>query len=282
MYSAKILLDSTFAGVRLTTMELTFPRKVLAEFNTHRVFSRNSASSRAIPIETMLRNVRENPYIPTKWTRNGKGMQGHGLITDPKEVEQCRAKWLKARDRAVESAEDLLALGVHKQTTNRLLEPFLWHTVIVTSTEWDNFFHQRSHSAADPDIEIPATKALNEYIFHEPTKLQFGEWHMPLLPDQHELGREFTRGDMVKISVARCARVSYLTHDGKRDPSKDLDLFERLTKGGHMSPFEHVARAGGFHERANHRSNFRAPWVQYRKLMDNEWDRLDPALPTPV
>ena len=119
MHSARILADSISEhGHRLTTFELCFPRIVLAEHNTHRQFSRNSASSRAIPIERMLRMVQDNPYVPSHWGKNQKGMQAAEEILGADAIS-CEEEWLRARDQAVDAVKCLLELGLHKQTTNR-------------------------------------------------------------------------------------------------------------------------------------------------------------------
>jgi thymidylate synthase ThyX len=277
---AKVIADSQPPeGARLTTMEVVVPRIVLAEFNTHRVFSRNSASSRAIPVEKMIKRVKGDPYVPEIWTSNQKGMQGE-VITDPDKIAAVREEWITACFDAIGRARALLALGIHKQTTNRLLEPFMWHTIIVTATEWSNFFHLRCHPAAHPAIRNTAKAmrwALEDSV---PEKLQWGDWHLPFIrkEDWNDLKRwNFTEpvSKLVKISSARCARVSYLTHDGVRDPAKDLELHDRLLAPGHMSPFEHPAQAvenrpeGGVKSRA---SNFARPWIQYRKMIPFEWD----------
>lgn len=167
MIKSQIIADSINpSGNRLTTMIVTFPRIILAEVNTHRAFSRNSASSRAIPFKKMVESVQKNPFIPMAWQKDHKGMQGSEYFIEPVEIKLLETKWLKARDRAIESALDLAAgtfdinevfefntegdlitlqnvVGVTKQLCNRLLEPFMWHTVIVSSTEFENFFSLR-------------------------------------------------------------------------------------------------------------------------------------------
>jgi hypothetical protein len=300
---ARVLADSLSPHkVRLTTIELVMPRIVLAEFNTHRQlmgdaesdyvnpFSRNSASSRAIPIEKMIERVIDDPYVPDAWGVNGKGMQAHGNFTDPDKIEECYAWYLESRDLAVEQAKRGDELGIHKQTVNRLIEPYMWHTVIATATEWSNFFNLRCHEAAHPAIRNTAEAARAAMAASKPTKLEFGEWHLPLV-DERDNG--LRRTDKIKLSVARCARVSYLTHEGIRDPKADLDLYERLISGGHMSPAEHVARPMSMHDvgaamekfagvtcdrtkvnPAQHFSgNFRG-WVQHRKTVAGEADIL--------
>jgi thymidylate synthase ThyX len=154
MFKAEILADSLSPqGNRLTTMKVTFPRFILAEFNTHRMFSRNSASSRAIPFAKMVKMVEENPFIPIAWQKDHKAMQGSEYLTDFN-AGLAHESWLEARDNTVKIAKELNygnkvehdthgGLNVSKQLCNRLLEPFMWHTVIVTATEWENFFKLR-------------------------------------------------------------------------------------------------------------------------------------------
>ena len=221
MHSAKVIADSLSPdGARLTTLEVTFPRIILAEFNTHRVFSRNSASSRAIPVEKMLKIVRENPYIPTHWGKNQKGMQAEEELSEDLQ-KQARDLWLEARDRAIGVVDDLLDLGLHKQITNRLLEPFMWHTVIVTSTEWSNWTHLRDNLAAHPEIQKAARCMSEAMALSTPRNIGYDDWHLPLIQSDES---DIERDTLKKISVGRCARVSYLTHDGKRD--HDADFFQ--------------------------------------------------------
>ena len=260
-YSAKILKDSISPlGHRLTTFEVTFPRIVLAEFNTHRMFSRNSASSRAIPVEKMLSRVKDDPFVPQYWGKNQKGMQANAEVSDEDQMV-AQTIWLCARDNAVQTALSLSRVGIHKQITNRLLEPFMWHTVIVTATEYQNFFALRCHPDAQPEIRRIAEMMRELYEGSTPTQLGVGEWHLPLIGDDETdlfaLGVEAVK----QISAGRCARVSYLTHDGKRDPQADVELCERLRVSGHMSPLEHVACALDTNDVIG---NFKG-WKQYRK-----------------
>jgi len=154
-------------------MEACFPRIVLAEFNTHRWFSRNSASSRAIPVAKMIRMVQDNPYIPTHWGKNQKGMQAEQEV-DAQTALLAISDWNTARDYAVHVATHLLELGIHKQITNRLLEPFMFHTVIVTATEWDNYFHLRCHPAAHPDIRKVAELMRDALAASVPKEQNYG------------------------------------------------------------------------------------------------------------
>jgi len=326
MFEARILLDSiSETGKRLTTFEATFPRIVLAEFNTHRMFSRNSASSRAIPFLKQLSWVISDPFIPARFPKNTKGMQpAEYYEAGTYEYELASMIWLRARDSAIEHAKRLTGelpaalipsgsdfvsdtevfLNVHKQIANRLLEPFLWHKVIVTATEWDNFFKLRTHHEAQDEIRTIADILYDLYhkrtvdcpdnlpmceVLHglyEPTTLVKGEWHCPLVYDEDEQPihdwllqncTDYPSDSILdikkKVSVARCARVSYLTHEGKRDIAKDLELYTRLHTSGHWSPFEHVAcpafqMKDGYYVNERH-GNF-VGWKQHRKEFPNE------------
>lgn len=304
-FDAKVLADSRSpAGHRLTTLEATFPRFVLAEFNTHRVFSRNSASSRAIPIAKQLRRVLEEPYVPIEFGSNQPGMQAGAALSGEKR-EAAEREWLHARDDAVRrvlglvadpdaiSADDdlLEALGqvegairnraqpgewlnVHKQVANRLLEPFMWHTVIVTATEWDNYWNLRCHPDAQPEIRLTAEAMRAATEASEPAELDWDDWHLPLIrPEDREQANSID--DLIKISAGRCARVSYLTHAGKRDLEADIQLHDRLLESGHMSPLEHPARplASTELEASEWSGNFRG-WRSYRKNISGEANPL--------
>jgi thymidylate synthase ThyX len=275
-FEAKILADSISpVGVRLTTLEVTMPRIVLAEYNTHRVFSRSSASSRAIPVEKRIAAVRENPFIPSAFGRNQKGMQAGEALTG-KAAEDAEYAWLSAARAACHWAGELSKADVHKQYANRLLEPFLWHTVICSSTEWSNFWGLRISPLAQPEIAEPARLMKAAMDASVPVALEEGRWHTPLVPDLADLEKTYTLEEILKVSAARCARVSYLTHDGVRDVAADLALFERLVSSGHMSPLEHVATATPTKKFIG---NFRG-WHQLRKFQTLEDDfsaRMNPS-----
>jgi thymidylate synthase-like protein len=305
-FDAKVLADSVSpAGHRLTTLEATFPRFVLAEFNTHRVFSRNSASSRAIPVAKQLRRVLDDPYVPIEFGSNKPGMQAGPALTGSSR-DAAESEWLAARDDAVRHVlglitspervagyEDLHAclaeaepslkepptewLNVHKQVANRLLEPFMWHTVIVSATAWENFFNLRCHPDAQPEIRLVATRMREAIERSVPTRLEPDEWHLPLVGES-ERDEAGSLEELVKISVGRCARVSYLTHDGNRDLAADVMLYDRLLESGHMSPMEHVARPMNQAEleRDAWSGNFEG-WIAHRKLVPGEDNPLATA-----
>jgi hypothetical protein len=268
-FSSKVILDSISTnGVRLTTMEVTFPRIILAEFNTHRTFSRNSASSRAIPVERRIASLEADPFIPESFGKNMKGMQAHEQLDDEASAK-ARATWINATNDAIRSAKYLAKLGVHKQLANRLIEPFCWHTVICTATDWSNFFALRTDADAQPEIRTIATMMRASYETSRPQFLMRGEWHTPYVTDKQQLrAAGHSLSNVLSISAGRCARVSYLTHDGKRDPTADIELADMLRVKGHLSPFEHVACPLETKERCG---NLRG-WKQLRKFIINEDD----------
>ena len=263
-YSVKVLRDSVGpTGKRITTFELTYPRFVHAELMTHRLFSRNSASSRAIPIEKMLRQIEEDPAMPVWWGKNQPGMAAEEELTG-QALEKVKENWLKARDHAVHVARILKDFGLHKQIANRVTEPWMFITVLVTATEYDNWFRLRCHPTAQPEIRWVAEEMRKARDESEPRVLAAGEWHLPLIDFDDEVTGGITDSELCKISTGRCARVSYLTHDGKRDFAEDIKLHDKLMESGHWSPFEHVAMALDTNERVG---NF-VGWRQYRADVD--------------
>lgn len=259
--SATIILDSVNeSGNRLISYILTYPRLIHCEVMTHRAFSRNAASSRAIPITKSIDTVLANPALPVEWGENCKGMQAGNLINNDK-AELCEKIWLEARDKAVESARKLNELKVHKQLVNRLLEPFAHMTTLLTATEFGNFFNLRADPDAQPEFQELAYLMLTEYEKSEPVKIQNGQWHVPFA-DKFADGLSLE--DKLKISVARAARISYKTFDGEYSHEKDFALHDSLLQSGHMSPFEHQALAGSVFS-----CNFKG-WTQYRKFIANE------------
>jgi hypothetical protein len=274
--SAKIILDSISPeGHRLTTMEIVMHRFVLAEFNTHRVFSRNSASSRAIPLAKQIERVRTHPAIPVIWASEKPGMQGGDEIEDP---SAARREWERARNAAVSHAKVLSNLGVHKSIVNRLLEPFMWHTAIVSSTEWENFFGLRCNPLAQPEIQAVAYAMRDAYEASKPMFVPTGDnaWHMPYIQEEEIHDNQISTEILCKISAARCARVSYLTHDGVKSHEADLKLYDQLTSADppHASPLEHVAtpcdwarhQDGPGRTPNHHQGNF-IGWDQLRHLV---------------
>ena len=270
MISAKVVADSvSYTGKRITTLEVKFHRFILSEFDTHRVFSRNFSSSRAIPTKKLLEQVRTNPAIPIHWGKNEAGMQANQEL-EGLALAEAQKQWRFAAIDAAENAERLANLGAHKQIVNRIIEPFLWVTGIVTSTEWNNWFELRDHPDAQPEIHELARcmrTALNSSL---PYHLEHGEWHLPYVtPSEIET---YPLDLCQKISAARCCRVSYLKHDGtKPNIDEDLALFDRLAGSVplHASPLEHQATPCVSSIDDKNSGNFKG-WIQYRKLWEKE------------
>jgi thymidylate synthase ThyX len=303
--NARIVADSINKnGERVTSYILTYPRSIHAELMTHRMFSRNAASSRAIPLKKMIQLVKDDPFIPIAWQKNHSGMQGTEYITNERTIEILEKTWCSGAEAAIATAQALDLCQVTKQNCNRLLEPYLWYTVLVTATEYDNFFElrcpdyridgvsdKRFYSKRDwvkavlelGDVELTKMsdldwlkksksgaeihiQALAESMWDAknksiPNTLKEGEWHIPFgdqidrvklnvaignVPHDHLSQEEYRNNEIngrVKIAIARCARLSYMTFDGEIDYEKDIELHDRLLKSKHMSPFEHCTRA---------------------------------------
>lgn len=271
--SVKVIEDSiSEKNVRLTTLQLMYPRFIHSEFLTHRVFSRNASSSRAIPVAKMIEQARTNPAMPIHWGTNQSGMQAKSELL-PEMLERAKTEWIRAAESAVEHAQTLMELGLHKQVANRVLEPFQHIHVIVTATEWVNFFELRTHTDAQPEFQELALQMKAAMINSIPTLLKDNEWHLPYVTDIDQSDVRAMNLDskaLLKLSAARCARVSYLTHDGKApDIDKDLALYDRLItmKPAHASPIEHQATPNNSKEYAYLQGNF-IGWVQFRKLVE--------------
>lgn len=254
---AKTILRSRNAAAPekvLSTLLVRMPRCILAEWNTHRAFSRNAASTRAIPTKKLIEQVATDPFVPLVWGTNIPGMQAGAEHMDPVE---CEYQWLKARDKAVDSAEALLSLGLHKQIVGRILEPWMWTIVCVSATEWSNFLELRDHADAEPHIAMLAREIRRELDDESTVQtLAPGQWHLPFVeevdfdallwaPDEEH------QPDAIKLSVARCASTSYKTVDGfDMTLERATQVYDKLvtSKPIHASPLEHVAQADGFEE----------------------------------
>lgn len=241
--TARVLADSiSYDRDRLTTLEVTANRFILAEINTHRRFSRNSASSRAIPLKKQLERVRTDLAYPISFPAEQPGMQG-GAELEGADSEAARDWWRSASQSAAWWAARGGQLGIHKSVVNRVLEPFIWHTVIISSTEWENFFRQRCSPLAQPEFRMLAECMRAAILSSDPVLVSPGEWHLPLIDAEDWVWASNNIDTLTRISAARCARVSYLTHDGVRDQNLDLELFDKLVEAEppHASPLEHVA-----------------------------------------
>ena len=253
MIKAEVVLDTIWNGKRITTLQLRLPRFILAQLNTHRVISKSTASSRAIPTSKLLEMVKNDAVQPVYWGKNQAGMQASEEV-DAETKEKALQEWRLAALNASKTAEKLLELGLHKQIANRILEPFMWAETIVTATEWDNFFKLRLHEDSQPEIQELARCMKEAMDNSEPVKSKI---HLPYITlDEME---DYVQGSIavdseslneclyqyfVPISAARCARVSYLNHDQSNPViEKDLATAEKLLSAGHWSPFEHQAYA---------------------------------------
>lgn len=263
---------STSTGIALATMQLTYPRFIHAEFMTHRVFSRNASSSRAIPVAKMIEQVRTNPAMPIHWGKNQPGMQASAEF-EGQELETMMRAWQQAAREAAATAEFMEKHGLHKQVANRILEPFQYMHVIVTATEWENFFALRAHPDAQPEIHALAIVMKTAMEQSTPRWIDPDEWHLPYVTYEERLNHPTEL--LLKISGARCARVSYLTHDGLTpEIEKDLALYDRLVGGVplHASPIEHQATPMQTGDMWS--GNFKG-WLQHRQLVEASFN---PAL----
>jgi len=296
--SAEVIADSIGEHApRLTTFLLRYPRCIHSEFMTHRVFSRNASSSRAIPVKKLIQDVLDDPFVPLVWGRNQKGMQADEECHEPvqfrNDAVSREVAWLRARDTAVAAAERFAKAGYHKQIVNRLLEPFAHITVVVTATQFSNFFALRRHTDAEPHIKLLADRMWEAQQASVPKVLRPGQWHLPFVTedDLTDIGllRENTPDDMlaevcntdaVRLSVARCASTSYKTVEGfDMTLDRAVALHDKLVASTplHASPCEHQATPA--HRRLIHGKveattdlggNLGGEWVQYRKLLPGE------------
>lgn len=269
MISAKVIADSLniHNKVRLVTVVAEYPRYIHSEVMTHRVFSRNASSSRAEPVAKLIDRVENNPVFPLEWGSNKPGMQAGSEIEGHHQA-QAKDAWGLALLNAVKSARQLKDLGVHKQITNRLLEPFATIKVIITSTEWDNFFNLRISNLAQPEIKSLAMKIAAAMDTSEPVLMGIGGenllyTHIPYI--QEEERKVLNEETCMMISAARCARVSYFNHDGAvPDVAKDMVLANKLFLDKHASCFEHQASAVNVQDH-QFSGNLRG-WFQFRKM----------------
>ena len=285
--TAKVIQDSVANGSRITTFELEYPRFIHAELLTHRQFSRNSASSRAIPVERMNSLLDEKLAVPCYWGKNQPGMSAREEIADARLAE---TEWKFAAQQAKEASKRLLDLGLHKQTANRITEPFQTMKIVLTATEFQNWFDLRDHEDAQPEIQLLAQQmraALNE---SQPLEILPHDWHVPYVDRTVKNGQVYyeVSGEYCQISQARmvsascCAQVSYRRLD--QSLTKALLIAQKLVHGRpwHASPFEHQAKpmlstlqphiweAGTTHQ--DHQQNFWSGnfkgWIQHRQLLE--------------
>lgn len=263
--TAKVIAHSAHKGCPdLITLQLRYPRFIHAELMTHRAFSRNASSSRAVPVERMIADVENDIAMPVEWGKNQPGMQARSEM-DIEDALWARVVWGEAAKDAIKHAKRLNALSTHKQIVNRIMEPFSHISVVVTATDWGNFFELRCHDDADPTMRALAFAMRNAIADSSAGDFdRFCQWHLPYIG-----GEEVTRysvDELKAMSVARCARVSYLRHDGTYTTADaDVALAAKLAEARHMSPFEHQARPTPGERHANLNG-----WQSQRSLIDKE------------
>lgn len=316
--SASIVADSiSEQGYRLTTFLLRYPRFVHAELMTHRVFSRNASSSRAIPVKKLISDIRQDPAMFEFWGKNQKGMQAFNQL-EGFALWAVQHLWLMGMWVMTTLALMADKMGAHKQTVNRMVEPWSHITVVVTSTDYGNWFALRDHPDAQPEIMWLARRMRSAYAASRPVLLLPGQWHLPFIKtsvqddgtqtyedwsdDSGVIYSSYkTLEEAIKVSVARCARTSYKTHDGRTSSwDEDTRLYVRLLSGVplHASPAEHQATPDGtfkvqvtsleedptnglqsvIEDRWAHQhehGNFTG-WRQHRKMLPGE-NQADPA-----
>lgn len=258
---ATVICDSISHGVRITTLELVYPRYIHSELMTHRMFSRNASSSRATPINVLLNEVRNDCTFFEEVGVNQPGMCAGELLND-EDYMDFKQEWFDlAKDVAdrVEYLKD--KYNVHKQVLNRALEPFSRIRTLVTATQWDNFFKLRLAPDAQPEMRSLANAMRLSMTISKPVER---DSHMPYITPADD---ELNYNDKVKCSIARCARVSYGRANGKASNiDSDLILYEKLETSGHFSPFEHVA-SFLWHDSPNAMHNNFRGWTSARYLL---------------
>jgi len=292
--TAKIIADSINSrGTRITTFELEYPRIIHSELMTHRVFSRNAASSRAIPVNTMLDLIEANPAMPSHWGKNQAGMQAKEELDDLTK-EATKGVWLSACKDAVAHARVMNDTGVHKQVVNRLTEAYQHMKVVLTGTDFANWFWLRDHADADPTIAELAGRMQMAYNRSTPEWLRDGQWHLPYVNQTTTKTKqkyfdtnaqdEITLEQALMISSSSAAQVSYRKTDGSLE--KAQMVYDRLVNSTpvHASPFEHCAMCfdeavksegewikGLTHVNRNgvYFSGNLRDWIQYRQLLPN-------------
>lgn len=286
--SAKVILHSRGPnGVNLFTLRLRYPRIIHSELLTHRVLSRSTASSRAVPTKIALQILRENPAKFVSWGKNKSGMSAEEDIDEEKSI-LADLLWSELREHTIQTVEALQGLGVHKQLANRPLEPFSNITCVVTATEWSNLEALRRDINAQPEFRNLANQMQECLDKSAPNLLDSGELHLPFVTggeDEEELRSKLGPSELSACSVARCARETYGNSLAQKSWEEELRVYQTLFDNGHMSPFEHVAQAcdaeawKAYAELAAKRwIEDRVPvgnlwgWVQLRKTKVNEHD----------
>lgn len=279
MITAKIIANSIYNKKQITTFELEYPRYIHAELMTHRVFSRNAASSRAIPIQSMIDLVKNETVMPI-WTKNQAGMQGE-RFKDIESISKLNRIWMNSAQSAILTAAELEKAGAHKQNANRVLEPYQHIKVIVTATDFSNWFKLRYHKDAQGEIAELAKAMAAEFYTTEPKELTKTGWHLPYVDEsvmtacrEYALKANRIAGEIVlvpidvakQVSASCCAQVSYRKLDESIE--KAVNIYSRLVGGEpiHASPFEHQATPCKV---GTEKGNFTG-WRQFRRDIESK------------
>lgn len=286
MNSAKVIADSiSVCSNRLTSIEGRLPKFILAQLNTHKSLSKNASSSRAIPIKQCIREAssKETRAIPSKFGKAHPGMLATEWF-EGDELELAQLRWEIAANRACNTAQSMLDEGMDKQATNRVLDSYIHSNVLITGTDdaWLNFFGLRLKDA-DPTMEEFALKCLNAYNASVPDLLTKKQWHLPYVDlTGVDVEHPAIMADVIKISISRCARVSYKSFVDQKPSTlaEDLTRFELLLNSRHLSPFEHIATpdesvvfnftTGRLESPLMHRWGNFVGWHQYRQMIQGQ------------
>lgn len=267
MFKVKVVADSIHDGVRITTLAMTYPRFILAEVNTHGLLAKSTSSSRAIPSKKLRKMALEHTAMPVHWGKNQAGMQAYEELKGWR-LFAAKKVWKLGAFCAVGIAKLLDIIGVHKQICNRGLETYSHASTTITATDWKNLLALRDHPAAQPEFQALAKCIKYALMNSVPKELKEDEWHLPFITDEDRDNINLGKEDLLKMSVARCARTSYNNHLGKT-PSyeEDMKLYARLlgSEPRHSSPADQPAQAMGGGVRYG---RFRG-WKAYRESIPN-------------
>lgn len=263
--SAKVVEFSESTTNTLVTFELTFPRIILAELNTHRVFSRSTSSSRAVPVDKVNAAL-EEPFVPVRFGANQAGMSPADNL-NAADTAKAHALWLLAANSASATTVLLKNLGVHKQWANRITEPFSYVSTVVTTSEVENFFALRDHEAAQDEMQILACAMKEACNKATPKGLEKGEWHLPFVTDEERASRPLHL--CILASAMRCGGVSYFRQGLGREFMDAALKAQDMAKSVpcHASPFEHQATPDPMWLQQHLHGNFRG-WIQFRRMLD--------------
>lgn len=276
-----ILEDSiNSADDRLTTFVLEYPRFIHAELLTHRALSKNASSSRAVPGARMLEHATRDVVLPLRWGMNQPGMQAAPGNLTAEDAARAEAIWRRMAEACAEGVRELHELKLHKQWANRPLEWFSTIKVLVTATDWDNFFTLRDHPNAQPELEYLAHMMREKMKANEPRRVKGRDrtdaldWHLPFVTLEERFHHRDAPVFLARLSAARCCRISYLNHEGKASTlEEDLDRFERLVKEQpiHSSPLEHQAYPAVTEQGGSWRKRNFQGWCQFRCVVEEDW-----------